>query len=244
MYNKIFNDNKNNYVIETVENWNSGIYIEVPENKIPAKVKETRLGGCGSGTYIGEDYYFTSNTSGELLHRTFKHCTKLPIYKIKNEENLLKLKEKNISFNEGYELLAKTLERDDLKFTLRKARFDQLYKGLLDNKYFEWEEEELKKNRFGKLIFKFNKEDFYILQHELENINCFKEMTDYIFKEKKIIDSISIDFVFKFDKKNLELFEKIQAKNNKDIDKNKANEILDLLKVSDFRWKHWINILN
>lgn len=243
MYNKSFNDGKNNYVFDICERGKPGIYIEVAGNKIPKSVKEARLGGCGTSVYVKDDYYFTSNTNGELLHRTFKYYTELPQFKLRNEENVFSIENSGMSFNEGYEVLEKALGRGELNFRLREGRYDELYPFTLDNNYFDLEKEECKKSSFGSLTLNLNKDDFILLEHELENIDCFKEITECIFKEKEIIDNRFIRFFFKFDKKNLELFEKMVEENYENDDnanKNKVNEILDLLKISDFRWDYWI----
>lgn len=243
MYNKIFNDSKNNYVVETVKNWNSGIYIEVTGNKIPKQVKEAGLGGCGTSVYVKDDYYFTSNTNGELLHRTFKYYTELPEFRLRNETEVLSIENSDMSFDKGYEVLAKALGREELSFRLREGRYNELYPFTLDDDYFDLEKKECEKSSFGSLTLNLNKEDFILLEHELENVTCFKEITECIFKEKEIIDNTFIRFFFKFDKNNLELFEKMVEENYENDDnanKNKVNEILDLLKVSDFRWDYLI----
>lgn len=240
MYNKIFRDIKtnNNYVFETVENWNKGIYVEVDKNKIPEKVKKMKIGGCGTSTYVGDVLYFTSNTSGELLYKTFKYVTYLPCFKIKNEENLIELKDKNISFSKGFDILTKALKRENLEFTLHSAKFDDLF-NINDfdfEEYLKLESQELKRNIFALFSLKLNQDDFLILEHELENISCFKELIKNIFKEQKVSNSILIEFVFKFDKNNLKTFEKIYQENYKYIDKISVIQVLDSLSFSESKW--------
>lgn len=233
MINVLFKDKENNksYALETVKVWGRGIYIEVPTEKVPKKVKDLKLGGCGVISEIKGTKYFVSNTSGELFKKTFQLKYELPIFELKGKKDIKRLVSDSLNLEEGINILKKCFDRE-LIFDIRKGYFDDMYDI---NKFKSIEEftkaEKADSNTYYKLILDLEKSDFEVLKHELENIDCFNEMLDAVYKEDRINKSISISFVFIMNKDKESEFKKghITSKN--------ANELLKEYKLNKFKWK-------
>lgn len=234
MYNKIFKDDENNnYVFETVDVWTTGVYIEVPVDRLPKKIKDIKkLGGSGVITEIDGETYFTSNTSGELFKKTFKKYYELPKFKIKNSEKLKGIS-KEVSFESGYELLKDSLGRE-LEFKFKYGDFSELYN--INNyefkEYCDLERVQNDKFKFLSLDLILNKDDFIVLKNELENISCYKELIDSIYKEMKIFDKFNIKFIFKIEKSKWE----IESNFKKELDRLVIVEFLKLLDPIESKW--------
>jgi hypothetical protein len=180
---KILSESNGNLLIGmlTMQENESGIYIEIDEKEVPKKIIDATKKLGGYGVKSGE--WFRSNTSGTTLGKYFKLANNRVKFDVKNHDTIEKINNTN-SFEEGITLLKNGLEREDLEFRLKCKQYENIE---------------------CKFMLKIKNDDYITLKHSLENHESFNKMKEYFFGR----DVAQINLNIEIDLSDLEKLEEV-----------------------------------